>query len=441
MKKATSQQTNVTLADIHAVIPAIEGAELDALRADIKLKGQLVPILVNGQTVIDGRARLKICEELGISPITHDLGSAANDADWAISTNLFRRHLTTAQRAFIAEKLASLRKGSNQHTATAACSRQEAAIRLGVSEDSIDRARNIREKGCSKLLDMVTKNGLSLDAAAKLVKHFPSHIDQEAVIEKGTTCVKKEIYKKEVIDVKRANAQLLAKNNGAALATLKGTYSVIYADPPWDYHGNSKGSHCDPAIHYPLMTTKAIMALPVKQCLTKDAALYLWVPSCLLEDGLEVIKAWGFKYVSQMVWCKSNAVIAQGPTKTAHELLLIGSKGNALHDTKMRLNSWVQAPTTAHSKKPEIFARMIDDMYPGFPKLEMFARAPRSNEWSVFGNQVVKKGGVKTVNKSAATETVARSKSVKPVKKASSVKSVVMKQLFAANDPRSQIAA
>lgn len=317
----TSTKTALTLAHVHEVLPVLEGAELDALRADIKQNGQLVPILVKGDEVVDGRARLQICKELGIDPITHDLGSAANDASWAVSTNLFRRHLTTAQRAFIAEKLASLRKGSNQHTASAACSRKEAAERLGVSEDSIDRARKIKEQGCSKLVDMVAKGGVSLDSAATLVKEFPRHVDQEEIIAKGTLRVKKDLYKKEVLDVKRAKSQLLAQSNDAALETLKGTYSVIYADPPWDYGGKNDGSFCDPSVHYPLMPTEAIKTLPVKGCLGDDAALYLWVPSCLLKDGLAVLEAWGFEYVSSMVWCKNKAVLSQGPTKTAIESL------------------------------------------------------------------------------------------------------------------------
>lgn len=426
MTKSTN--TTLTLAHVHEVLPALEGAELDALRADIKQNGQLVPILVKGTEVVDGRARLQICKELGINPITHDLGSAANDASWAVSTNLFRRHLTTAQRAFIAEKLASLRKGSNQHTASAACSRKEAAERLGVSEDSIDRARKIKENGCSTLLDMVNKGDVSLDSAAKLVKDFPAHSDQDEAIEKGILRVKKERYKKEVLDKKRAKSQLLAQNNDAALETLKGTYSVIYADPPWNYGGKNEGSFCDPSVHYPLMSTDDIKALPVKGCLGEDAALYLWVPSCLLKDGLAVLEAWGFEYVSSMVWCKNKAVMSQGPTKTAHELLLIGRKGKALHDITKRSNSWIEADVSAHSKKPEAFAEMIDAMYPGFSKLEMFARQPRSKEWSVFGNQVVEKGGEDT-------------EKVKQVVEADSIKALVNRELFAANDPRSQIAA
>jgi len=441
MHKKVEKQNPVLDAILNALPPHTD-AELEAMTADIQQKGQLVPILMKGKEVVDGRARLQICKKLGIKPITHDIGSAANDVDWAVSVNLYRRHLTTGQRAIFAEELASLPKGSNQHTAKAACSRKEAAQRMGVSEDSIDRARKVKNGGSSKLVDMVSRGKVSLDAAAKLVKSYPKAHEQDEILVKGIERVTKDQHKKEVLDEKRAQAQLLAKNNFAALETLQGTYSVIYADPPWDYgvYDTIEGSFCDPSVHYPLMSTAAIQALPVKECLGKDAALYLWVPSCLLEDGLAVLKSWGFSYVSSMVWCKhSKGVLSQGPTKTSHELLLIGKKGGSLHDNKKRLNSWVVADATAHSKKPEEFAQMLDAMYPGFPKLEMFARKSRGDLWSVFGNQVVEEGGKVKAALFLQPESIL--KTAKPEKLLQLNRATVLGEIYGSNDQRSRMAA
>jgi N6-adenosine-specific RNA methylase IME4 len=38
--------------------------------------------------------------------------------------------------------------------------------------------------------------------------------------------------------------------------------------------------------------------------LADDAHLYLWVPNALLPGGLRVMEAWGFRYVSNVVWAK-----------------------------------------------------------------------------------------------------------------------------------------
>lgn len=430
---------NQTAEAVLNLFPAHKAESMKALKASIERIGQLMPILVKGDTIVDGRARLQICRELGRPPIFEDIGDAANEAEYAKSVNLHRRDLTTWDKASIADKLASMPKGANQHTAEAACSRQEAADMVGISPDSIDRYRTIKNKGCPEIIEKVSKGEISMSAAARLVKARPIHADQERVIEYGLLRLKKEVYLKDVVDVKRVKAQKLAKNNAKALKVLSGIYSVIYADPAWLYPGQSKGSFCDPEAHYPVMTTQEIMELPVEKCLTPDAAIFLWVPSCLLEDGIAVLKAWGFFYVNTMVWIKDRSLPAGGATKTAHELLLIGRRGNkALHEAEESLNSWIEAPTSDHSRKPEIFAEMIDKLYPGFPKLEMFGRKPRSNEWTVFGNEVVEEGSeeVTDVVDAAVEATVPEVATV-----AESSQATVLQQLFAANDPRSKVAA
>lgn len=385
--KGTNQSFD--LQSVHAIIPEMEGDDYQALKESIAQHGLLSPVVKRGGNVIDGRARIRACEELGIKSHFIELPEAANDSDYVVQMNTVRRHLNTVQRAFIAEGLASLRRGDNQHTAAAACTRSEAAKIMGVSSDSIDRARLIKQGGSEKLVSMVMDGRLSLSKGAEMVRFVADKEEQDAAIDKGIEIFRRQKYREEVLAEKRSKAQNLAQNNTAAIAALSGIYSVIYADPPWNYGGSTEGSFCDPSVHYPLMNTQEIMALNVKGSLTDDAVLFLWVPNCLLADGLAVLAAWGFSYVNMMVWCKDNAVMTTGATKTAHETLLIGKKGKSFHQSEGRIFSWHHEKRDVHSKKPEAFAKMLDDMYPGFPKLEMFARKPRGKDWSVFGNQVV----------------------------------------------------
>ena len=44
----------------------------------------------------------------------------------------------------------------------------------------------------------------------------------------------------------------------------------------------------------------------------------------------------------------------------------------------------IEAPTRAHSVKPEKIYRMIEDYFPNLPKLEMFARDARTG-WYCWG--------------------------------------------------------
>lgn len=70
-----------------------------------------------------------------------------------------------------------------------------------------------------------------------------------------------------------------------------------------------------------------------------------------------------------------------------HELLLIAKRGEPpMPDPENRPASVVQAPRERHSSKPEIFYDIIERMYPGVPKIELFARAERDN-WAAWGNQ------------------------------------------------------
>ena len=108
-------------------------AELSALGEDIKANGLRNLIVVWGpapQMLIDGRNRLDAMELVGLP--THDgvgltvpmrLEPSTKDPTAAVvSLNLKRRYLDESQRAMIAAKLATLRRGDNQHTAIAGTS-------------------------------------------------------------------------------------------------------------------------------------------------------------------------------------------------------------------------------------------------------------------------------------------------------------------------------
>lgn len=73
-------------------------------------------------------------------------------------------------------------------------------------------------------------------------------------------------------------------------------YQVIYADPPWAYsicHTSLQG-----VAPYPSMTLDALKALPVGDVAAPDSLLLLWATNPLLPAALELIEAWGFKYLT-----------------------------------------------------------------------------------------------------------------------------------------------
>jgi N6-adenosine-specific RNA methylase IME4 len=164
-------------------------------------------------------------------------------------------------------------------------------------------------------------------------------------------------------------------------------FPVIYADPPWSR--SQKGNLG--AIHkYDLMTTDQIkdMAEAVAALADDDAVLLLWVTNNGLPDGLEVMKAWGFRYVTNAVWDKYYMGIGNY-FRGSHELLLMGIRGKAPTFKFRGQRSTLHFPRKAHSVKPAEMYPMLEALLDG-PYCELFARArpnSRSN-WAIWGNEV-----------------------------------------------------
>jgi len=182
-------------------------------------------------------------------------------------------------------------------------------------------------------------------------------------------------------------------------------YKTIYADPPWLERGGGKIKRGADR-HYPLMKTADIKALPVEALAEDNAHLYLWVTNNFLMDGLEVMKAWGFRYVTTITWAKDRIGLGQyfrGQT----EHILFGVKGNLPYKLnaegkRQQGTTLVEAKRTEHSVKPEEFRKMIEKVSYA-PYVELFARRP-ADGWSVWGNQVETEVGLPIQNEFYKTD-------------------------------------
>ena len=163
------------------------------------------------------------------------------------------------------------------------------------------------------------------------------------------------------------------------------SYSVIYADPPWKYD-HSKSTSRDIENHYPTMTLEEIELLPVRDIAATDSVLFLWATSPKLREAINVLEAWGFKYVTCAVWDKCK--IGMGYYfRQQHELLLVGKLG-ALPTPlpESRVSSVICEARGKHSKKPTRIYGIIEDMYPNERKIELFSRNSRAG-WEMWGNE------------------------------------------------------
>lgn len=177
-----------------------------------------------------------------------------------------------------------------------------------------------------------------------------------------------------------------ASNPNPPIVTVSGKYDVILADPPWAYSGYPQAKNRKPEAHYPTLPIEDIKAMSIPA--EDNSVLYLWATAPLLPEALDVMKAWGFTYKSQMIWDKD--VIGMGYwSRGQHELLLIGTKGKFSPPIpELRETSVYCEKRTKHSKKPDYFNAMLEKQHPDGKFLELFARRQYSDKWTVWGNEV-----------------------------------------------------
>jgi N6-adenosine-specific RNA methylase IME4 len=180
-------------------------------------------------------------------------------------------------------------------------------------------------------------------------------------------------------------------------AGKEGGFGTILADPPWQFRnrtGKMAPEHRR-LNRYGTMTLDDILQMPVEKLAADPAHLYLWVPNALLPDGLNVMKAWGFDYKTNLVWCKIRK--DGGPDgrgvgfyyRNTTELLLFGVRGKnarTLPPARSQVNV-IQSRKREHSRKPDEQYEIIEKCSFG-PRLELFARGSRPG-WVTWGDQSV----------------------------------------------------
>src|SRR5580700_9469402 len=141
------------------IFPLMEGAAFDELFEDFRAYGVREKVVLFQGKILDGRNRFLAAQKAGIKwrdmPKRTFRGSEAGALALVISSNK-RRHMTAAELAFAANRIATLKLGANQHDAEegappGAPSQAEAAKSVGASRRSVQRVRKITEHGSEAL--------------------------------------------------------------------------------------------------------------------------------------------------------------------------------------------------------------------------------------------------------------------------------------------------
>lgn len=170
-----------------AAWPQMNDKAFADLVASVREHGLIQPIILIKTQILDGKERQRACDEAGVTP--HYMPYLGDDpVGYSLAVNKHRRHLPIHELIFIAEKLATLKKGaplgnsnanktntlasafvSNNETyaeIAAACGNQFHPNRIG-------DARAILEKGESNVIEMAKTGKVGINATAAYVRHTP----------------------------------------------------------------------------------------------------------------------------------------------------------------------------------------------------------------------------------------------------------------------------
>lgn len=164
-------------------------------------------------------------------------------------------------------------------------------------------------------------------------------------------------------------------------AGLTPPYSTIVADPPWRF--GSAATKADARKHYSTMALDDICGLPVSDLAAPDAHLWLWAVNGLMEEAHRVVRAWGFRPITLLTWCKRQPGVGYY-LRNNTEHAIFATRGKPMVPEDKPMASWFVWPRGEHSAKPAAFLHVVEQVSPG-PYLELFSRNPHLG-WDSWGH-------------------------------------------------------
>ena len=165
-------------------------------------------------------------------------------------------------------------------------------------------------------------------------------------------------------------------------------FETAIIDPPWPYDRASKNEKLSGYVSqngneiYKTLSVEDMKLLPIGDIV--GSYIFMWTVSPFLQEGLDLINAWGFKYITSMAWFKNTGLGVGYWFRGSHELILV-AKRPGVPSVRTGEQSIFQSPRGRHSAKPDMVHRIVEKHFPG-PYLEVFGRRHQPG-WTVLGNE------------------------------------------------------
>ncbi|NBI67186.1 DNA methyltransferase [Pseudoflavonifractor sp. 60] len=176
-------------------------------------------------------------------------------------------------------------------------------------------------------------------------------------------------------------------------------YDLIYTDPPWPQKkGNIR--RCRPnqgrQLDYPTMSVDGCFKTqdPFFARTSEKHNIFIWtIDKFLLETSVQMEKR-GYKLHARFIWDKENGIAPAFTVRFSHEYLLWFYKPNSIlmprRECFGKYTTVMREPASYHSCKPVCAYEMLEDMFCGAERIELFARRQRPG-WDCWGNDI---GGI-----------------------------------------------
>lgn len=211
------------------LFPELEGKELQELATDILANGLLNPIVLVGETVLDGRNRLLACKIARVEPKFVQWQPSTevipgSPTAWVISQNLARRHLTASQRAAIAidaERLLASEARKRQSTSTG-----------GASPQLVEKMpQAAKGKARDKAGELLKVSGRYVQDAKRIANESPDLIPEIKAGHLSIARAKQQLKQKEKSNVRPANSATALRAEGRSLVqhlrAVVGSFNLI----------------------------------------------------------------------------------------------------------------------------------------------------------------------------------------------------------------------
>lgn len=381
--------------EFQALIPPLSAEERAQLEANIVADGCRDPLVVWGDTLIDGHNRYEICTRLGLpfEVVSREFDGREAVMDWMDANQLGRRNITPDQftlllgRRYNRAKKAQGGRADREFGAakvTSPNTAEKLAAEHGVSEKTVRNAGQYAEavaaveKAVPGFSQAIAAPRQAVIKAAAIIEKSPERAAEILSGNKSIADVRREERREEIIERLDSVSAIEAK-------TTSGVFDVIVIDPPWAMQKIERDVRPNQSeFDYPTMSEEELAALAIPAA--DDCHVWVWTTHKFLPMTLRLLDAWGMKYVCTFTWHKPGGFQPIGLPQYNCEFAIYARIGTPeFLDTKA-FNTCFNAPRGAHSEKPEEFYEVVRRVTAG-RRLDMFNRRAIEG-FEVWGNEI-----------------------------------------------------